>query len=333
MLEFRNPFVCALVILVPLFAVLRTLGIFKHNAVPVTLSDWGGDSFVWKRKIYTVPSFCAKALVTVGFVAAIGALAEPVIVRHEPVYTSRGADILFVLDTSPSMAARDMDGLTRFDAARQTIAGLTQKNGGTSFGIVAFAADAAVIVPLTTDAAFFSQALDSLAVGMLGDGSALGTGISTAVYHLVGSTAPVKCIVLITDGENNAGSIHPYTAAEIAARNGIILYTLAIGSQGTVPLDYVDAVTGKKYSGYLESSFDSSALRQIAEKAGGRAFDVQTVDALTSAFAVIAGSTTVAQTYYTRTVSESYQHIFLGCAVLACAAGWCIRRLYLKEVC
>lgn len=332
MFEFQNPFAFLFLLLIPFYFICRGFGLFKKVSFPLTLSDWGGTSFEWRNKFRSVISVISDLFVVLAFVCVVFALAEPVVSHRERVYTSRGTDVMFVLDVSPSMAARDIGGVTRLEAAKECIRALVSENEGAAFGIVALASDAAVAVPPTTDRILFLETLSTLMVGMLGDGSAIGMGISTAVYHLVSSRAPVKCIVLITDGENNAGSVHPDTAAEIAADNNIILHSLGIGTKGTVQLEYTDAQSGKTYSGYLESNFDVAFLRKLSEKAHGRVFEIQSIDSLSSALSEIENRVSVSQSFYWRTSSEKYYFVFVGVAMILIFASWILKRIYLQEV-
>ena len=329
--SFQNPAAFLLLILIPVLFLLRKLGFFSKISFVITLSDWGGESFSWKGKIRRFASFLVFLLTILGYVSAVTALAGPIMYKQERVYTSRGTDILFVLDISPSMAAQDMNGLNRLETAKNSISYIVENNSGASFGVVAMAAEAAVVVPPTMDHKLFLQRVNSIPIGNLGDGTAIGVGLSTAIYHLAGSSAPKKCIVLITDGENNAGSIHPETAAELAASQNITLYTLGVGSKGSAPIEYVDPKTNKKYSGYLNSSFDSTQLKLIASIANGRYFEAQTLNDLSLALLVITKNESVVQTYHSRTTSVEYYDklIFIAGAFLVMA--WILRRLYLKE--
>ena len=329
--DFRNPAAFLLLLLVPLLFILRRFGVFTRISFPAILSDWNGTLFRWKGGLRNAASHLSRILAAAGFAAAVCALADPVFYRQEKVYTSRGTDIMFVVDTSPSMAAKDIEGMTRLDAAKQAVRQLASDNGGVSFGIVAMAAEAAVVVPPTADHDIFISRLDSLSAGSLGDGSAIGTGLSTAVYHLVSSTAPKKCIVLVTDGENNAGAINPDTAAVLAAKNGITVYTLGIGTKGAVPLDYVDPKTGKVYSGYLESDFDPAPLKNIASAAGGRYFGVQSTGDLNTALQSVTRDVGVVQTFHFKTIETQYYDRLILLAGVLFVLSWIIRRLYLQE--
>ena len=202
---FENPAAFFLLLLIPLLYIFRSLKIFNQITFPAVLEDWNGRSFEWKGKSQKFLSILARTFFTAGFLISVAALAAPVISNQEKVYTSLGSDIVFVLDTSPSMSAKDMNGLQRLDAAKNAIYTLSNKNDGSRYGLVALGSNAAVLVPPTSDPNFFSNRLTNISAGILGNGSAIGDGLSTAVCHLVSTAAPKKSIVLLTDGENNAG--------------------------------------------------------------------------------------------------------------------------------
>lgn len=332
MLDFQNPFAFLLLLLLPLYFVLKISGFFRRISFPLTFADWNGKPFDWNAKVRSFFSGFSVLLTACAFICVVIALADPVVSHSQRVYVSRGTDVMFVLDVSPSMAARDMGGMTRLEAAKNSIRAIVAEENGSEFGIVALASEAAVVVPPTTDRNSFMETLASLTVGMLGDGSALGTGISTAVYHLVASRAPVKCIVLITDGENNAGAVNPETAAELSKRNNIVLNVLAIGTKGTVQLEYTDLKTGQLYSGYLESNYDVSSLKKIADIGGGNVFEIQSLSALSTALENINRRVATAQVFYNKTTSEQFYSVFVLAAIIFVSAAWFLRRVLLKEV-
>ena len=332
MLGFENPAAFLFIIPLILLVILRKLKIFRKISFPLTLSDWGGQHFKWTGGFRSFSSILSIAVSYIAFFLVIIAFAEPVVHHQEKIYTSKGSDILFVLDTSPSMAAKDIAGGTRLDAARIGIHTLVKDNPGASFALVAMGSEAAVVVPPTMDHDLFLRRLDSLVIGAMGEGSAIGIGLSSAVYHLISSSAPKKCIVLITDGENNAGSVHPETAALLASENNITLYTFGVGTQGAVPIEYVDPTTGQLHSGYYDSEFDSQSLEEIARLAGGKYFGIESTAALSAALQSIARRESVVQTFHLRTVDTRYYHKLLFLAGLLFLTAWIIRRLFLAEI-
>ena len=285
--DFQNPAAFLMLLLIPALYIFRKTGIFTRFSFIVTFSDWNGKAFEWNKPVRNISSVLSKVAALTAFVFVVIAFSQPVLYKQERVYTSRGTDVVFVIDVSPSMAAKDIGGLRRLDAAKNAILEIVEMNSGATFGAVAMAQESAIVIPPTIDRKVFSERLNSLAIGQLGNGTALGTGLSTAVFHLSGSQAPKKCIVLVTDGENNAGSIHPETAAELAKRNNITVYILGVGTSGSVPIEYIDPKTGQVHSGYYESEFDTSGLESIAQSAGGRYFGIESTAQLSQSLSLI----------------------------------------------
>ena len=330
--NFENPAAFFLLLLIPLLYILRLAKIFNQISFPAVLADWEGRAFEWKGKSQKFLSVLARIFFTAGFLISVAALAAPVISNQEKVYTSLGTDIVFVLDTSPSMSAKDMDGIQRLEAAKNAIYALSNKNDGSRYGLVALGSNAAVLVPPTSDQNFFNDRLAKISAGNFGNGSAIGDGLSTAVCHLVSSAAPKKCIVLLTDGENNAGEIHPETAAQLASDNSITIYVVGIGSKGKVPIEYTDPATGKLYSGYLDSNFNPASLKKIAGIAGGRYFEATTLDELSGILTTVSKTENISQNYTYRTVNRLFYKQFITAAIILFVLAWFIRRILLKEM-
>ena len=330
--SFENPAAFFLVALIPLLFILRHLRIFNRITFPAVLEDWEGRAFEWKGKPQKFLSAAASFLFTAAFLISVCALAAPVISNQEKVYTSLGTDIVFVIDTSPSMSAKDVDGGQRLDAAKNAIYMLTGKNTGSRHGLVGLGSNAAVLVPPTSDQTFFSERLSQLTAGSFGNGSAIGDGLSTAVCHLVSSSAQKKCIVLLTDGENNAGEIHPETAAQLAADNNIAIYVVGIGSKGKVPIEYIDPANGLKYSGTMDSNFNPASLKKIADISGGRYFEALSLTELSDILTTVSKTEAVSQTFTYRTVNHLFYKEFLSLAIILFILAWFIKRIVLKEM-
>lgn len=332
MMEFENPGAFFLLLLIPLFFFLRYVRIFSPITFPLTLGDWHGKFFNWNSRLRQIASTLSTVLAVAGFVSLIIAYSNPVIHHQEKIYSSRGADILFVLDTSPSMAAKDMSDMKRIDAAKQAIKALQSESTGDSVGLVEMAKEAAVVVPPTMDRNVFFSKLDDIVLGEMGDGTAIGNGLACAIMHLESSRSPRKSIVLITDGENNAGTIHPHTAAHLAHDKNISLYVLGIGTKGTVPLEYMDPITGKIYSGFLNSNYDSTVLAQIAAEGGGKFFEAESLSALSQTLDSVERSESLVQTYHIKNMDEEFYRLFIALGAAFMVFAVFIRRFALKEV-
>jgi Ca-activated chloride channel family protein len=219
-----------------------------------------------------------------GLLALFAGAAGPELRITETLWLNRGADIIFALDTSPSMAGLDMDGVSRFTAARNLLREFAESRPSDAIGLVAVGNDAALLLPPTVDRRALFSRLENLKIAELGDGTALGMGLAVAAFHLEKSSAPRRAVILITDGENNAGAIHPETAAALFPEQGISLWIIGAGSAGEVPIDYVDPLTRMRRTGTFESRFDAEGLKTLSRIGGGTYMAAPSADALAAAF-------------------------------------------------
>jgi len=259
------------------------------------------------------------------FISASG----PVIKTSETVWLNRGADILFILDISPSMAAIDMEGSNRFNAARRLLKDFAERRPSDGIGLVAVGSDAALLIPPTTDRALLTSRLDNLRIGELGNGTALGMGIAVAAYHLENSKAPRRVAVLISDGENNAGAIHPETAAVMLKEINASLWVIGVGSEGEVPIDYIDPFTRMRRTGLIDSRYDREALARIAGSGGGTWIQAPTADAFADAFARVDDQELLVRRSSAVTRKRPFHQPFIISALLLSTASRFIRRFFL----
>jgi Ca-activated chloride channel family protein len=285
MIGFETPLVLFIgaILLVLIFVLSR----FRKDELVflVPLGAPGGTSF---RPPFGIDSLVrllragtAAALVLL-FIASSG----PVFISSSTVWLSRGADIVFILDVSPSMAGIDMNGKNRFDAARDLVRSFAMTRPQDALGLVALGADAVLLVPPTLDRGAFFTRLDGLRIGELGDGTAIGTALALASLHIRnfrGSSR--RSVVLITDGENNAGAVHPENAAASLRSGGAGFWVIGLGGAGEVPIDYVDPLTKIRRTGSFDSRYDHNSLRAIAAKGGGVYLAAPSAEGFAAAFA------------------------------------------------
>lgn len=135
-----------------------------------------------------------------------------------------------------------------------------------------FARESFTVVPPTLDYNLLQHQLDQVDLGMVRDGTAIGMGLATAVNRLRNSDAESRVIILLTDGENNAGEIDPLTAGELAATFGLRVYTIGASTDArTAPYPVQDPIRGTRYHD-IRVEIDEEMMRTIAETTGGRYF-------------------------------------------------------------
>lgn len=253
-----------LLILIPLIAWY----IWKHrNSNPSlgisTISPVSKLPVSWKTIIMHV----AFGLQLVAIAALIVALARPQ--THDHLRTSRieGTDIVLALDISGSMSARDFEP-TRFAAAKDVAAKFVNQRENDNMGLVVFAGESLSLMPLTNDRAALINAIGMIEMGQLNDGTAIGDGLVSAINRITSGKAKSKSIILLTDGTNNAGDVPPSTAATIAKQKGIKVYTIGVGTNGSIKITdpYGFSTTT------METKIDEQSLKEIAAATNGKYF-------------------------------------------------------------
>ncbi len=275
-MEFAQPYWLYLLALVPLLAALewwrgrrRRVGMRYSTVQPAKASP----KSVWTR-IRGLPLVFRYG----AFVLGILALARPQ--EHNVVEEryAEGVDIMLVLDTSTSMRAQDFSP-NRFEAARDVAADFVRERTSDRVGLVVFAAKAYTQTPLTLDYDFLLRMLDEVEVGMIEDGTAIGTAVAMAVNRLKDSTAESKVLILLTDGQNNRGEIDPVTASEVAEAMGVRVYAVGVGAYGEAPFLFDDPFGGQRRR-MVPVEIDEEMLATVAENTGGRYFRATNKQAL-----------------------------------------------------
>ncbi|MDR1904076.1 MAG: VWA domain-containing protein [Treponema sp.] len=280
---FERPVILLLGILTAPVAVILSRYYRDISGMDVPLGPPGGIAFKSPVNLDLIVNiFRVFNIAGIGLLFA--AAAGPVSVYTWTVWLDRGADIVFVLDISPSMAALDMNGRSRFDAARNLIRDFSLSRPMDAIGLAVLGSDAAMLLPPTLDRDSLISRLEKLRIGEMGDGSALGMGLAAAALHLKNSEASPRAVVLITDGENNAGSVHPHTAAAALRGLGASLWIIGVGSSGEVPINYTDPFTNIRRTGTFDSRFDAESLRNLSEAGGGVYISAPSGEALSAAF-------------------------------------------------
>jgi len=199
-----------------------------------------------------------------------------------------GIAIAIAIDISSSMYAEDFAPSNRLEVAKAQAISFIRGRAADRIGLVAFAAEALTQVPVTLDYPVLEQAVMDLRIGSLEDGTAIGSGLATAVNRLRRAPEKSKVVLLLTDGENNRGLIDPRTAAATAASFGIRVYTIGVGTEGEAPIPTGRSATGLRYE-ILPVRIDEPLLKEIAATTGGRYFRATDSEALGRIFRQIDG--------------------------------------------
>ncbi len=236
------------------------------------LSRSGKASPTWRTGLRHLP----VTLAGLGLALAAVALARPQHGSLKQNATTEGVDIVIALDVSGSMAAQDFLPRNRLEVARSVVSSFIKRRPNDRIGLVVFASKCLTKSPLTTDTALLLRQLDDVHLDMLPDGTAIGSGMATALARLRRSQAKSKVLVLVTDGGNNTGEIDPATATDMARAMGVRVYTVGVGKGGVVPVpvrvrdDFTGAVVTRVMP--MQVDIDEGLLKMIATRTGAEFF-------------------------------------------------------------
>jgi Ca-activated chloride channel homolog len=218
-------------------------------------------------------------------------------------------DIVLALDISGSMMIEDLKP-NRLEALKDVLGSFIAGRPRDRIGIVLYAGESIYWCPLTKSTFFLLGKLNEMENEVLSDGTAIGLGLTSAVNALRESKAKNKVIVLLTDGENNTGFIHPLTAAKLARKYKIKVYTIGVGTNGTAPFPLVD-LDGNRVYHQVPVKLDEKMLKEIAGSTGGSYYRAQNTKALEKIYSEI-DKVEVTKTRTVRQVhTESQYRIFL----------------------
>lgn len=283
-MEFKNPiFFILLLALIPyiLWYVLKYKRSLPSLKVPETVKyRMAPKSF--RLYLFHVPFLLRLVL----FTLVICILARPQSKHTWSDTDVEGIDIMLAVDVSTSMLAQDFKP-NRVEALKAIAQQFIERRSNDNIGLTIFAGEAYTQCPLTTDHAVLMNLYNSVdcnmaARGIIDDGTAIGDGIMNAILRLKDSQAKSKVIILLTDGVNNSGNISPTTAAEIAQKYGIRIYTIGIGTTGMAPYPMPN---GRPVM--LPVEIDEPTMNRISKETGGRYFRAQKNADLSAVYADI----------------------------------------------
>ncbi len=276
-----------------------------------------------RAKFRSLPMWLSMAALSLMVVA----LARPQKGLGRDQLTTEGVDIVVALDVSGSMAAQDFQPDNRLAVAKSVVADFIRRRTRDRLGLVIFAGRAITQSPATTDQALLLRQLEDVALDRLPDGTAIGSGLATALSRLSKSESKTKVVVLVTDGANNSGEIDPDTATDIAKAMEVKIYTVGVGKGGIapVPVRAQDPFTGRVVSRTvnMEVPIDLDLLKRIAERTGGAFFSATDESSFRDIFARIdALETTRLKSVSFRRFQELFPPFLTASAGLLVLAGF-----------
>lgn len=309
-MTFARPLLLLLLLALPLWWWLR-----RRRVTPAAAySDVRLPASVSRRRWWIALPPALRALGITALVLAAAGLR----VGGDTIETKQeGIAIVITIDISSSMLAEDFAPSNRLEVAKRQAVGFIRGRTADRIGLVAFAGEALTQVPVTLDYPVIEQAVMDLKIGSLEDGTAIGSGLATAVNRLRRAPDRSKVVLLLTDGENNKGLIDPRTAAAAAAAFGIKVYTIGVGTIGEAPIPTGRGPGGFRYE-LLPVRIDEPLLREVASQTGGRYFRATDSEALSRIFRQIdqLEKTPIQVTRYTRYDEVTRPLIILGLLAL-----------------
>lgn len=241
-MRLANAFWLLLLLLLPYIYSLKRRG--KPAALPHPDLAWRlkdpGRQAIWKQRLPLILRLSALTLLVL-------ALARPQASFIFDNANRYGIDIMVAMDVSSSMTAEDFVP-NRISVAKNVLADFIRSRPNDRIGLIVFGAESYLQAPLTTDHRTVLSFLDDVRVGMAEDGTAVGMALANGVKRLKDSQAKSKIVLLLTDGDNNAGAVDPDTAAKLAATYDIKIYAIGIGDPKGAPIPMVDQFGNKTYA-------------------------------------------------------------------------------------
>ncbi len=199
--------------------------------------------------------------------------------------------VALVVDTSSSMTAEDFRPAGRLEAAKDKLADFVRSNPKLEIGLVTFSGTSRLVAPITADHGALLQAMSRISPATYGeDGTAIGSGLGSALNRLRGGPWAARRIVLITDGVSNRGAVAPGDAAEMARILGVVIDAVGMGTDAPTRLR-VPGAEGEQLQLQARIDIDDEALDRISQRTGGEYRRVRSSEELGRALEAVAART------------------------------------------
>jgi Ca-activated chloride channel family protein len=281
-ITFGHPWLLLLLLLVPALAFLKG----ARGGVPAVVFSSTAPLRSLGRNAESKAGNFLAALFYLALALLILALARPQQGRTISHVEASGIDIMLLIDVSKSMLAEDFtiggQRANRLDTLKRVTEKFIEGRPNDRIGIIAFAGRPYLVSPLTLDHDWLLQNLERIRIGLVEDGTAIGSAIASGANRLKEKESRSKVLILLTDGDNNAGKVSPETAAEAVKTLGMKLYAIGAGTRGTAPFPFSDPF-GRTIYREVRVDFNDEALKRVAQIADGqfyRATDTRSLEGI-----------------------------------------------------
>ncbi|MEY2504218.1 MAG: Ca-activated chloride channel [Verrucomicrobiota bacterium] len=333
-LTFAQPWLLLLLAAIPLLAYWRGK---SGPAAALTFSSTAALRSLGKTSAARAGQFL-RALLLVSLALFAIAMARPQLGKSLTQVEASGIDIMVVLDVSGSMLTKDFtiggESATRIDAIREVTRKFIEGRPNDRIGIIAFAGRPYVVSPMTLDHDWLLKNLERIKIGLVEDGTAIGSGMAAGANRLNDKRSKSRVIVLLTDGENNTGKIPPNTAAEAIKALKIHFYAIGAGINGVAPTPVFNPQNGKPMTDMFGNvvyqnqrvHFNEAGLKEVTRIADGQFFRATDTKSLEQIFGDIdkLEKTTVSVKKY-----QQYRDLFPAC--IMAGLGLLIAQLVLSQ--
>jgi Ca-activated chloride channel family protein len=331
-LTFARPWLLLLLLAIPLIAYLRG----KRGATAALIFSSTSALAAMGKQSASRTGKILRALLLASLALFVVAMARPQLGKSLTQVEASGIDIILVLDVSGSMLTKDFtiggESATRVDAIREVTRKFIEGRPNDRIGIIAFAGRPYVVSPMTLDHEWLLQNLDRVKIGLVEDGTAIGSAMSAGANRLNDKKSKSRALVLLTDGDNNAGKIPPNTAAEAIKALKIHFYAIGAGINGIAPAPIYTSrgpLTDMEGNILYENQrvqFNEAGLKEVAKIADGqfyRATDTKSLEAIYHDIDKMERSTVSVKKY------QQYRDLFPFC--IMSGAGLLIGQILLSQ--
>jgi len=327
MFSFEYPINFSLLILVP---ITYFYSLKKNPFIRLNHSIFGSINFLKTNIIIKIINFIIKLFFLLSLISLIIASTRPMIINKKEINLNDGMNIMIVVDLSPTMAALDSNNKTHLELAKETIKYFISKRKNDSIGLLGFAKETFLYSALTQDYHYLSDRLSDLNILDLGDGSALGLGLASALYHMK-DFENEKVILLLTDGINNLEKVPYKEAIYLANELNIKIYTIAIISNKEV-LKIKFKKNDKEYIGNLNNFYNENILKEIAQRTKGKYFKAYEKNILENIFSFIDSKETSKRYIKIETDKLYIYDFFIDLSIIFFFIAFFLKEIILKSI-